>query len=78
MKLADLVATSATVAATSKRLAKIAALADLLRAADADEVPILIGFLIGWPRQGKLGIGFAAARDAYERPPADVPTLELR
>jgi DNA ligase 1 len=78
MKLAELVRTSSEVAATSKRLAKIAALADLLRAADADEAPIAIGFLIGWPRQGKLGIGWAAVRDASKGSAANEATLELR
>src|SRR4051812_5696248 len=78
MRLEQLVSTSATVAATSGRLDKIARLADLLTQLSADEIPIAVGFLIGWPRQGKLGVGWAAVSKARERAAATVPTLELR
>ena len=77
MKLDRLVRASAEVGATRKRLAKIATLAQLLRDADANEVPVAIGFLTGSPRQGKLGIGWAAVRDANGRDAAAEPTLEL-
>ncbi|HEX6588734.1 MAG TPA: ATP-dependent DNA ligase [Longimicrobiales bacterium] len=77
MKLARLVSASAAVAATSKRLEKIGILADLLREADADEVAVAVGFLIGWPRQGRVGAGWAAVRDASTQPAAPSPTLEL-
>ena len=61
---------------TRARLEKIALLADLLRRLPPSEVPVAIGFLIGWPRQGRLGIGWATAADA--RPPAaSTPTLSL-
>ena len=61
---------------TRARLEKIALLADLLRQLSPQEVPIGIGFLIGWPRQGRLGIGWAAAAEA--RPPSSpTPTLSL-
>ena len=61
---------------TRARLEKIALLADLLRRLSPEEVPIAIGFLIGWPRQGRLGIGWATAAEA--RPPAaSTPTLLL-
>ena len=61
---------------TRARLEKIALLADLLRQLSPQEVPIGVGFLIGWPRQGRLGIGWATAADA--RPPASpIPTLSL-
>ena len=61
---------------TRARLEKIALLADLLRQLPPQEVPIGIGFLIGWPRQGRLGIGWATAAEA--RPPASPnPALSL-
>ena len=77
MLLHQLVDASAAVAGTSKRLAKIATLAELLRAGSADEAPIAIGFLTGAPRQGKLGVGWAAARDASAQPAASSTTLQL-
>ncbi|MGH7605258.1 MAG: ATP-dependent DNA ligase [Gemmatimonadaceae bacterium] len=78
MKFDDLVSTSAAVAATSGRLEKIARLADLFTRLSADEIPIAVGFLIGWPRQGKLGVGWAAVSKAREHAPATTATLELR
>ncbi|MFC0198652.1 ATP-dependent DNA ligase [Microbacterium arthrosphaerae] len=58
MLLNELVEATETVAATSSRLAKIAALATVLRGLDADEVPVAIGFLTASPRQGRLGVGW--------------------
>ncbi|HEY0527680.1 MAG TPA: ATP-dependent DNA ligase, partial [Gemmatimonadaceae bacterium] len=43
-----------------------------------DEIPIAVGFLIGWPRQGKLGVGWSAVSAAREYAPAESPSLELR
>ena len=59
MILADVVATSAAIAATSKRTAKVAGLAVLFAVATADELPIVVGFLTGQPRQGRFGVGWA-------------------
>src|SRR2546423_6461949 len=78
MKLEDLVQVSAAVAATSGRLQKISKLAALLSRLTPDEVPVAVGFLIGWPRQGRIGVGWATVSGARERPPAIAPTLELR
>src|SRR5687768_8152252 len=78
MKLATLVATSAEVAAASRRLDKTAKLAALLRELTGDDIAIAIGFLIGWPRQGKIGVGWASASGAREVTPSAEPTLELR
>lgn len=78
MKLEDLVQASAEVASTSSRLDKTSRLAQLLRRLDVDEVAIAIGFLIGFPRQGKLGVGWATVSDAREHAAASEPTLELR
>ncbi len=74
--LADLVATSRTVAGTPGRLDKIAALADLLRRTPPDQVPIAIGLLIGEPRQGRLGVGWATVGRS-ETPSAATPSLTL-
>src|SRR5256714_14162551 len=56
--------------------AKIAALADLLRRLDPDEVEPAVGFLVGEPRQGRIGVGWAtlarrvaARRDALAAGP---------
>ncbi len=65
---ADVVATSQAVAATPKRSEKVAALAALLRAFAPDEVPAGIGLLVGAPRQGRLGVGWAQL--GVRRPPA--------
>jgi DNA ligase-1 len=75
--LGDLVGTSLRVSATSSRGKKIELLADLLRRLAPNETAIAIGFLTGWPRQGKLGIGWATLDAA--RPPhaAAEPTLTL-
>ena len=67
MKLDTLVRVSATVAATAGRLDKISKLAALLKELAPDEVPIAIGFLTGWPRQGRLGIGWATLASARDR-----------
>jgi ATP-dependent DNA ligase I len=66
--LADVVAASAAVAATSSRSAKVATLAELLRALEPEEIPICVGFLSGVPRQGRVGIGYAAIGDAQGAP----------
>jgi DNA ligase-1 len=78
MRLLELVETSRAVAAAPGRLEKISALAALLKRAAPEEVPIAIGCLTGWPRQGRLGIGWSAVASAREREPALVSTLELR
>jgi DNA ligase-1 len=78
MTLDELVRTSTAVAATAGRLEKIARLADLLRRTAPEEIPIAIGFLIGWPRQGRVGAGWATVAAARGVEPAAAPTLELR
>jgi DNA ligase-1 len=62
--LADLVATSRRVSATPARLAKVAAIAELLRKLAAAEIEIAVPYLTGETRQGKLGIGYASLREA--------------
>ncbi|HEX2056867.1 MAG TPA: ATP-dependent DNA ligase [Actinomycetota bacterium] len=74
--LAEVVAASGDLAATSSRSQKVAVLAGLLRRLDADEVPIAVGFLSGVPRQGRIGVGYALAY-GVERPPAPAPSLTV-
>jgi DNA ligase-1 len=74
--LRDVVDASAQVAATSSRSAKIATLADLLRELDDDEVAIAVAFLSGVPRQGRIGIGYAAVF-AIDVAPATQPSLSI-
>jgi DNA ligase-1 len=62
--LNQLVLTSAQIAETSSRLKKVERLATLLRGLEPNEIRIAIGFLTGWPRQGKLGIGWATLGSA--------------
>jgi DNA ligase-1 len=60
-RLGELVTTSTAVAATSSRKAKIAAIADLLRALDADEIVVAVALLTGAPRQGRIGVAWSRA-----------------
>ena len=75
MLLADLVDTSHAVASTRSRLAKVEAIAERLRDAAAEEIPILVRYLSGELRQRRTGVGWAALRDLP--PPALKPTLTL-
>jgi DNA ligase-1 len=75
--LANVVETSRRVAETSRRLEKIGLLAELLRQLAMDEVEPVVAFLSGRPRQGRIGIGWAALQGAAASP-ADAPALEIR
>ena len=58
MLLSELVEATEEVAATSSRLTKVAALAEVLRRLDASETGPAIGFLTASPRQGRVGVGW--------------------
>jgi DNA ligase-1 len=77
MRLAEVVAASRAVAGTAARLEKISHLVDLLTRIPPDEIPIVIGFLSGEPRQGRMKIGGAVLSGMRDVPPADQPTLDL-
>ena len=77
MLLHELVSASAAVAEASSRLVKIGRLAALLQGVMPAEVEIAIAFLSGEPRQGRIGIGGAAIRDAKPLTAAASPMLEL-
>jgi DNA ligase-1 len=74
--LADLVAASNEVAATSSRSRKIAVLADLLRRVDAGEAPVAAGLLSGLPRQGRVGVGYSTIYGLEQAPTAE-PSLTI-
>ncbi|OMH32240.1 ATP-dependent DNA ligase [Tersicoccus sp. Bi-70] len=76
MLLDDLVTTAATVTATRSRLAKVDALADLLRRLEPDDVAPAVGFLIGRPRQGRVGVGYRSI-GAITGDPAAASTLTV-
>ena len=58
MLIADLVTTSADVAATRSRKAKVAALASALAAAEAEELPVVTSYLGGALLQRRTGLGW--------------------
>ena len=75
---ADLVATSAAVAATSARSEKVALLAERIRSFDgAEEIHCGVSFLTGEPRQGKVGVGWASLSSLSDRAAAALPTLSV-
>ena len=77
MKLAQLVQVSTAVASTSGKLDKIAKLAAFLAQLAPDEIPIAIGFFTGWPRQGRIGVGWASVSSARGSEAVAAPALDL-
>jgi DNA ligase-1 len=77
MRLAQVVDASAHVARSSARLQKIARLAELFRALAPNEIEPVIAIVSGTPRQGRIGLGYAAISDVSHVPPADAPQLTV-
>ena len=77
MLFGKLAETSQRVAEDRGRLKKIGYLAECLRQLSADEVEAGIAFLAGDMRQGRIGLGYAAVRDAMPERPADAATLTV-
>jgi DNA ligase 1 len=75
MLLAALVDTSQYVGENPSRRAKIARIAEFLRALAPDEIDIGVSYLAGMTRQGRSGIGYALIRES--RPAANVERPEL-
>jgi ATP-dependent DNA ligase I len=73
--LDEVAATSAAVANSSARLAKVERLAACLRRLEPAEVHPAVAFLSGELRQRQIGVGWAALRDAPD--PADEPGLTV-
>ncbi|MET0591476.1 MAG: ATP-dependent DNA ligase [Polyangiaceae bacterium] len=59
-RLLDVAEASAEIATTGARLAKTKRLAEVLRAADVDDVPTLVAWLSGELLQRRVGVGWAA------------------
>jgi DNA ligase-1 len=76
MLLSRLARVSREVAATSARSRKIALLGELFRAADAEDVPVVIPYLAGRLPQGRLGIGWKLLGQPVA--PAAEPGLTVR
>jgi DNA ligase-1 len=74
--LADVVIASREVAGTSSRSRKVAILAELLSAVDPNEVPLVVGFLAGVPRQGRIGVGYSTIY-GVGRAPAGAASLTI-
>lgn len=75
MKFAELAATSAAVAVTSARKAKVELLAGALRGLAPEEAEAGAAYLSGELRQRQTGVGWASLRDLP--PPAPVATLTV-
>ncbi len=67
---------SAEIGATSRRRAKVDALAALLARARPEELAVVVGFLLGRPRQGALGVGWATVSRTADAA-ASVASLEV-
>ena len=76
MRFVELATASERLAATSKRSEKSAILADLLQAMSPDEVAVAVGMLTGWPRQGRIGVGWSTL-SKLDAGAADEPTLDI-
>lgn len=78
MLLADVARTSRDAAATRSRREKVALLARLLRAAAPAERAVVVSWLSGDPAQGRIGVGYAAVREALAASaPASEASLEV-
>ncbi len=77
VRLLDVVLVSRAVAESSRRLDKIAQLAALLARTPPDEVDVVVAFLSGCVRQGRIGIGVRAIRAARDVTPAPEAVLAL-
>jgi DNA ligase-1 len=75
MLLNDLVETSGAVAATRSRKAKIAAIAERLRLAGVDELPIVTAYVAGTILQRRTGVGWRGLSALPE--PAGEPSITV-
>src|SRR5262245_14551226 len=77
MQLAELLAASERVGSTRSRLAKVEALSECLRKLAPPEIVLGVAYLSGDTRQGKIGVGYAALKEALAAPSAAAPQLTL-
>ncbi|MCH5642949.1 ATP-dependent DNA ligase [Gordonia sp. ABSL49_1] len=76
MNLDDVVLASASVAQDRSRLRKTGVLAELLSAAGAAELPVVVAWLSGEIPQGRLGVGWRSIAK-LDATPGDAPTLTV-
>ncbi len=76
MQYIGVVEAAQQVAGTAKRSEKTAVLAQLLRQTPPEEAAVVVGLLVGEPRQGRLGIGWATLRDVRV-PAAASPSVSV-
>jgi DNA ligase 1 len=77
MLLATLVDTSQYVGENPSRRAKVARIAEFLRALAPDEIDIGVSYLAGVIRQGRSGIGYALIRESQPASNVESPELTL-
>jgi DNA ligase-1 len=75
MRLHDIVETSRRVGETSGRSDKVRHLAACLQRAEADAIETAVALLLGRPRQGRIGIGWATMQAAVPQTAAQTPAL---
>lgn len=73
MLLAEVVAATEAVAATSSRTAKAEVLAGLIQRAGAAEAAVVARLVAGDPRQGRVGVGWATVAQMTSEPGAEQP-----
>ncbi|WP_073947361.1 ATP-dependent DNA ligase [Streptomyces kebangsaanensis] len=76
MRLADIARTSRDIGAASARTEKIALLADLFRATEPADAPVVITYLAGRLPQRRIGVGWSTLKE--RRQPAAEPRLGVR
>jgi len=74
--LAEVADTSRGLAATRSRTAKTTLIAGLLSRLSPDEVGPTVGFLVGQPRQGRIGVGWSLLSKVRPAPAVE-PTLTV-
>jgi len=75
--LSELLAASQRVGATRSRLAKIDALSECLRGLAPPEIGLGVAYLSGELRQGRIGVGWAAIKEALAATASVSPQLTL-
>jgi DNA ligase-1 len=75
--LTEVADTSRAVTEASGRLRKIALLAELLKKTPTADIELVIAFLSGTPRQGRIGVAGAAIASARDTPAAASASLQL-
>jgi DNA ligase-1 len=66
------------IAEAAGRNDKVDRLAACLQAVPPSDLPIVVAWLSGELRQGRIGVGATAIREAFRQPPADVASLPAR